>query len=203
MHDAYNEKLDQALARTVWSHPGMNSWYKNSKGRVTTTSPWRLLDYWRWTQAARPRGLRTGAMRNGATRVLLIGAGHAHVEVLRQACAPVPRRAPSWLLAVDCNPAIYSGMLPGFVAGQYRAADLAIDAVALARRAGAEVVLEAVRRVDAERRRAVTASGRELAYDFASLDVGIRRGRRRSARRGRACPSRPARSSDSSRASRR
>ena len=28
----------------------MNSWYKNAKGRVTTTSPWRLLDYWRWTK---------------------------------------------------------------------------------------------------------------------------------------------------------
>ncbi len=50
VHDAYNERLDQALARTVWSHPGVNSWYKNSKGRVTTTSPWRLLDYWRWTK---------------------------------------------------------------------------------------------------------------------------------------------------------
>jgi 4-hydroxyacetophenone monooxygenase len=50
VHDAYNERLDQALARTVWSHPGMNSWYKNAKGRVTTTSPWRLLDYWRWTK---------------------------------------------------------------------------------------------------------------------------------------------------------
>jgi selenide,water dikinase len=33
-------------------------------------------------------------------------------------------------------------------------------------------VLEAVRHVDADGRRAVTASGRELAYDFASLDVG-------------------------------
>lgn len=50
-HDAYNQKLDQALARTVWSHPGADSWYKNDKGRVTTTSPWRLVDYWRWTQA--------------------------------------------------------------------------------------------------------------------------------------------------------
>jgi len=50
VHDAFNERLDQALARSVWSHPGMNSWYKNSKGRVTTTSPWRLLDYWRWTK---------------------------------------------------------------------------------------------------------------------------------------------------------
>ena len=28
----------------------MNSWYKNSKGRVITTSPWRLVDYWGWTR---------------------------------------------------------------------------------------------------------------------------------------------------------
>ncbi len=63
-------------------------------------------------------------------------------------------------------------MLPGLVAGQYRAADLSIDAVALARRVGAEVVLEAVARVDADGRRALTASGRELACDVASLDVG-------------------------------
>ncbi len=33
----------------MWAHPGMNSWYKNEQGRVTTTSPWRLVDYWRWT----------------------------------------------------------------------------------------------------------------------------------------------------------
>ncbi|MGI9284610.1 MAG: flavin-containing monooxygenase, partial [Pseudomonadales bacterium] len=50
VHDAFNDKLDETLAGMVWSHPGMNSWYKNSKGRVTTTSPWRLVDYWRWTK---------------------------------------------------------------------------------------------------------------------------------------------------------
>jgi 4-hydroxyacetophenone monooxygenase len=50
VHDAFNEKLERRLAGMVWSHPGMDSWYKNAKGRVTTTSPWRLLDYWRWTQ---------------------------------------------------------------------------------------------------------------------------------------------------------
>ena len=110
-------------------------------------------------------------MRDGTSRILLIGAGHAHVEVLRQARVR-PAASSEWVLAVDSHPAIYSGMLPGFVAGQYRAADLSIDAIALARRAGAEVVLEAVTRIDAERQRAVTASGRELAYDFASLDVG-------------------------------
>jgi 4-hydroxyacetophenone monooxygenase len=50
VHDAFNARLDSALAKLVWSHPGMDSWYKNAKGRVTTTSPWRLLDYWRWTR---------------------------------------------------------------------------------------------------------------------------------------------------------
>ena len=104
-------------------------------------------------------------------RILLIGAGHAHVEVLRRAAA---NRQPGveWMLAVDQSPALYSGMLPGLVAGQYRAADLEIDAAALARRAGAEIVLEPVCRIDDARRRAVTVSGRELAYHLASLDVG-------------------------------
>lgn len=50
-YDEYNRRLEETLAGMVWSHPGMNSWYKNSQGRVTTTSPWRLLDYWRWTKS--------------------------------------------------------------------------------------------------------------------------------------------------------
>jgi 4-hydroxyacetophenone monooxygenase len=52
VHDAFNAKLDARLAQMVWSHPGMTSWYKNSKGRVITTSPWRLVDYWGWTRDA-------------------------------------------------------------------------------------------------------------------------------------------------------
>jgi 4-hydroxyacetophenone monooxygenase len=50
VHDAFNDRLQKTLAKMVWSHPGMDSWYKNSAGQVTTTSPWRLLDYWRWTR---------------------------------------------------------------------------------------------------------------------------------------------------------
>lgn len=44
-HDAYNARLDDVLAKMVWSHPGVTNWYKNSKGRVALNSPWRLLDY--------------------------------------------------------------------------------------------------------------------------------------------------------------
>jgi 4-hydroxyacetophenone monooxygenase len=56
--DAFNAKLDARLAQMVWSHPGMTSWYKNSKGRVITTSPWRLVDYWGWTRAPDPADYR-------------------------------------------------------------------------------------------------------------------------------------------------
>jgi 4-hydroxyacetophenone monooxygenase len=48
--DAYHERLEAALARTVWAHPGMSNWYKNARGKVVATSPWRLVDYWRWTR---------------------------------------------------------------------------------------------------------------------------------------------------------
>ena len=48
-NDDFNHRLEEALSRTVWSHPGVNSWYKNETGRVTATSPWLLVDYWEWT----------------------------------------------------------------------------------------------------------------------------------------------------------
>lgn len=47
---AYNQRLDDALGKLVLSYGGERSWYKNSKGRVTATSPWRLVDYWAWTR---------------------------------------------------------------------------------------------------------------------------------------------------------
>jgi 4-hydroxyacetophenone monooxygenase len=48
--DDYGREVDERLARMVWSHPGMDNWYKNSKGRVVTNSPWRLIDYWKMTR---------------------------------------------------------------------------------------------------------------------------------------------------------
>jgi 4-hydroxyacetophenone monooxygenase len=50
-HDAYMRRHGEAMAGMVWSHPSIrSSWYRNDEGRVTVLSPWRLLDYWRWTK---------------------------------------------------------------------------------------------------------------------------------------------------------
>jgi 4-hydroxyacetophenone monooxygenase len=51
---AYQESLEARLDKMVWQHPKVSSWYQNSKGKVVTTSPWRLLEYWRWTRNFKP-----------------------------------------------------------------------------------------------------------------------------------------------------
>ncbi len=33
----------------VWSHPGMGTYVRNSRGRVTVNMPWRMVDYWHMT----------------------------------------------------------------------------------------------------------------------------------------------------------
>jgi 4-hydroxyacetophenone monooxygenase len=51
VHDAYNRRLQEALSHMVWSHPSIeHSWYRNRQGKLTVLSPWRLVDYWRWTK---------------------------------------------------------------------------------------------------------------------------------------------------------
>lgn len=106
-----------------------------------------------------------------APRVLLVGGGHAHVQVLRaMMMRPWPEARVTVVL--DTPVAIYSGMAPGFVARQYRASELEIDVVPLARRAGAEVVLDASVGVDPAARRVLLESRPPLAYDFVSFDIG-------------------------------
>lgn len=50
VHDAYYERFDARHRELVFSHTGTTSWYKNAEGKVTTTSPWLLVDYWAWTR---------------------------------------------------------------------------------------------------------------------------------------------------------
>ena len=45
----YQDRFDERHKRMVWQHANVSSWYQNSKGKVVTTSPWRLVEYWNWT----------------------------------------------------------------------------------------------------------------------------------------------------------
>jgi len=106
-------------------------------------------------------------------RLLLLGGGHAHVEVLRT-LAQVP--VPGWeVMLVSPYPRqLYSGMFPGFVAGHYALDECAIDLVALAHRAGAAFQRGTASLVDPARREVVLADSASLRYDLLSINVGAK-----------------------------
>ncbi len=103
-------------------------------------------------------------------RLVLVGAGHTHVLVLRRWIdAPVDADV---TVVTAREESTYSGMVPGVIAGNYRIEDARIAVRPLAGRAGAAVVIETAQRVDPEGRVIHLTSGAELSYDVASLDVG-------------------------------
>jgi pyridine nucleotide-disulfide oxidoreductase family protein len=104
-------------------------------------------------------------------RVLLIGAGHGHLVVLRS-LAHKPLYGARITLVSPFSKQLYSGMLPGLLAGHYRRGEAQVDVAALAERAYVQFEPARVERMEAERRGVVLEGGRTLPYDVASLNVG-------------------------------
>ncbi|MCR8723756.1 selenide, water dikinase SelD [Frigidibacter sp. ROC022] len=103
---------------------------------------------------------------------MLIGGGHAHALLLRRwGMRPLPGAR---LTVINPDPtAPYTGMLPGHIAGHYGRDDLEIDLVRLARYAGARLVLGRVEGLDPAERRVFVPGRPPIAYDVASIDIGI------------------------------
>lgn len=53
MYERYAAMVDDAHDRMIWTHPGMTTYYRNSRGRVVVNSPFRNLDFWKMTRRAR------------------------------------------------------------------------------------------------------------------------------------------------------
>ena len=108
---------------------------------------------------------------SGSAHLVLVGGGHTHVEVLRVfALRPVPDVRLT-IVSRDTH-ALYSGMLPGLIAGHYGWNEAHIDLKALSRKAGAQLVLDEVVGLDAAGGTVRCRSGLTLAGDLVSLDVG-------------------------------
>lgn len=46
----YNDLVDETHAKTVWSHPGFGTYYRNSKGRVIFVMPFLNVEYWEFVR---------------------------------------------------------------------------------------------------------------------------------------------------------
>jgi pyridine nucleotide-disulfide oxidoreductase family protein len=106
-------------------------------------------------------------------RLLLVGAGHAHLAVLAS-LKEEPLYGMRITLVSPLARQLYSGMLPGVIAGHYQREEAEVDVAALAERACVEFRAGAVARFDAARRAVELHDGAELPYDLASFNVGSR-----------------------------
>ncbi len=50
VHDKYINDVDRIHENMVWAHPGVSSYYRNSKGRVVVNSPYRNVDFFKLTR---------------------------------------------------------------------------------------------------------------------------------------------------------
>lgn len=49
-YEAYNEAVDAAHGAMIWTHTGMETYYRNARGRVVVNLPYRNVDFWGMTQ---------------------------------------------------------------------------------------------------------------------------------------------------------
>lgn len=103
--------------------------------------------------------------------IALIGAGHSHVEVLADWARkglPKPRA-----LLVSPEPHLrYSGMVPGWIAGEHAREAGLVGCAGLAKAAGAELMLDRCVAIDPVSRTMLTMQNGVVRFEYASIDVG-------------------------------
>ena len=110
--------------------------------------------------------------------LVLVGAGHSNISLIQRfAMEPLDH-----VRLVVINPdstAPYSGMLPGYLAGQYSLDDLFIDIAGLCKQAGAQLIRGSLERIDVKTKTlhirhqaSLDCETLSFRYDYAVLNTG-------------------------------
>ena len=104
-------------------------------------------------------------------RLVLLGGGHAHLAVLKD-LAERPLDGWQVRLVTPFRRQIYSGMLPGWVAGHYAIEECAIALDALAERGRVALDVTACTGLDLSTNTVTCADGSVVPFDLLSIDTG-------------------------------
>ena len=111
-------------------------------------------------------------------QLLLLGAGHAHVHLLSTlARQPIP--GVQITLVAPYPRQLYSGMVPGFVAGHYALDDCVIALAPLFKHTGIRWLTGSASALDANARTLTLNDGSTLGYDWLSVNTGPEQNRER------------------------
>jgi pyridine nucleotide-disulfide oxidoreductase family protein len=100
-----------------------------------------------------------------------MGGGHAHLLVLMVLAAKRPQGVHITLISAS-RWQHYSGMLPGWMKGQYALDDCRIDLLPLVQKAGVKFIEKHVVSMDADQQHVCLSDGTRINYDLLSLNVG-------------------------------
>src|SRR5258706_15328149 len=103
--------------------------------------------------------------------IVLIGAGHAHVTVLRMFGIRPAHGVRLTLITRQVNTP-YSGMLPGLIAGHYTFDETHIETGPLCRFAGARLYQSEVTGIDLVEKCVQCANRPPVPYDLLSINIG-------------------------------
>lgn len=104
-------------------------------------------------------------------RLVLVGAGHAHMTIMDNIAA-IRAKGHEVIVIGPGERHYYSGMGPGMLGGDYKPQDISFPVKRACELAGATFVVDKCTGVKPEQQIIVLASGQEIPYDVASFNTG-------------------------------
>ena len=104
--------------------------------------------------------------------LVLAGAGHAHLVMMRLWIKAGWRPPAGTVLINAGSHAWYSGMMPGLIAGRFELDECAIALLPLCQRLGITLVQASVTALDSQHQRVALDNGEHLHYQLLSINTG-------------------------------
>ena len=104
-------------------------------------------------------------------QLVLIGGGHAHVQVLRKLCMNFYHGV-HVILINDSLESAYSGMTPAYIQDFYKINEIMIDLQRLCFNAGVTFINDEVIQLQTEKKKVILKNRPSIHYDLLSINTG-------------------------------